>query len=64
VTLLYSKGKIILESRKMELYRHKNRERKSHTGVIPPSTSHNKHKLFVPLWQKELILSRPQRKTF
>lgn len=61
VTLLCSKGKIILESRQMGLYRHKNW--KSHAGAISPSTSNSEYKLFVPLKQQELILSRPQRKT-
>lgn len=44
-------------------YIYENWGRKSHTGAVSPSSYNNKYKLFAPLKQQELILSRPQRKT-
>lgn len=54
--LLYSKGKILFESRKTELYRQKKWERKFHAGIISPATSNNKY------MQQELIFSRAKWK--
>lgn len=59
--LLYSRGKILFESRKIEVYRQKKIkkkkwERKFHAGIISPATSNNKY------MQQELILSRAEWK--